>query len=81
MSPTYRLDRTPRPLAEPPDLTPYVRASVGIVPLQHIEEHVRHTMLQEALARSGGNRRGAARMLKVSRQLLQHMLRKLPFPL
>lgn len=67
-------------LQEPPDLTPHLRVSVGIVPLQHLEEQVRQTMLEEALARSGGNRRGAARLLQVSRQLLQHMLRKLPNP-
>ncbi len=68
-------------LHDPPDLTPHLRASVGIVSLQSLEEKVRQTMLQEALARSGGNRRGAARLLRVSRQLLQHMLRKLPNPI
>jgi DNA-binding NtrC family response regulator len=60
-----------------PDLTPHVRAAVGAVPMLDLEEQIRHTMLEEALARSGGNRRAAARMLNVSRQLLQHMLRKL----
>lgn len=67
-----------RALAEPPDLTTHLRSAVGQVPLQEFEEHVRSTMLREALARSEGNRRGAARILQVSRQLLQHMLRKLP---
>ena len=66
-----------RAMAEAPDVTPYVRAVVGKVPIQELEELVRSTMLEEALAQSGGNRRGAARLLDVSRQLLQHMLRKL----
>jgi hypothetical protein len=33
-------------------------------------------MVDEALARAGGSRRAAARVLAISRQLLQHMLRK-----
>jgi hypothetical protein len=32
-------------------------------------------MLGEALARTDGNRRGAARLLDVSRQLVQRMIR------
>jgi two-component system response regulator RegA len=63
-------------MADAPDVTPHVRAAVGHVPIQQLEELVRTTMLEEALAQSGGNRRGAARLLYVSRQLLQHMLRK-----
>ncbi|HEX5659135.1 MAG TPA: response regulator [Polyangiales bacterium] len=64
--------------AEPPNIAAHVRNAVGQVPLQDLEELVRTTMLREALARSEGNRRGAARILRISRQLLQHMLRKLP---
>jgi two-component system, response regulator RegA len=67
-----------RALHESPDITTQLRTAVGHVPLQQLEEHVRATMVREALARSDGNRRGAARILQVSRQLLQHMLRKLP---
>lgn len=59
-----------------PDVTPHVRAAVGKVPLKDFERVVRETMLTEALARSDGSRRGAARLLDVSRQLLQHMLRR-----
>ncbi len=62
-------------LLEPPDMTPHVRAQVGHVPVREVERHVRKTMVEEALARAGGSRRGAARLLHVSRQLLQHMLR------
>jgi two-component system, response regulator RegA len=59
-----------------PDVTPHVRAAVGRVALKELERVVRETMLSEALARSEGSRRGAARLLDVSRQLLQHMLRR-----
>jgi transcriptional regulator with PAS, ATPase and Fis domain len=36
---------------------------------------VRTTMIDEALARANGSRRGAAQLLRVSRQLLQYMVR------
>ncbi len=62
-------------LQSAPDLTPHVRAQVGHVPVRELERHVRRTMVDEALARADGSRRGAARLLFVSRQLLQHMLR------
>jgi two-component system, response regulator RegA len=48
---------------------------VGRVPLHELEAEVRHAMLGEAIARAEGSRRGAARLLSVSRQLMQHMLR------
>lgn len=60
----------------PADLRPHVRNLVGLRPIHEVEDEMRQTMLSEALARSGGSRRGAARLLAVSRQLLQHMLRK-----
>ena len=62
--------------ATPPDLRPLVRNLVGLRAIHAVEEEVRRTMLGEALARTHGSRRGAARLLAVSRQLLQHMLRK-----
>ena len=61
----------------PADLRPHLRALVGLRPIHDVEDEIRQTMLNEALARAGGSRRGAARLLAVSRQLLQHMLRKL----
>lgn len=74
-----RLDALERAIDEalhaPPDMTPHVRAQVGHVPVREVERRVRSTMVEEALARAGGSRRGAARLLHVSRQLLQHMLR------
>jgi DNA-binding NtrC family response regulator len=60
-----------------PDLKPHLRAAVGRLPLGRVEDLVRSTMVCEALSRRGGSRRAAARQLEVSRQLLQHMLRKL----
>jgi two-component system response regulator RegA len=59
-----------------PDLAPFVRAAVGHVGVREVEEQVRATMVSEALARSHGSRNRAARMLEVSRQLLQHILKK-----
>lgn len=62
-------------LAQPPNLRPHLRDMVGRRPIQEVEAEVRSTMVGEALAQSGGNRRGAARLLQVSRQFLQHILR------
>jgi DNA-binding NtrC family response regulator len=56
-------------------LEPHVRAAVGRIPLRALEDAVRRTMIGEAMARSGGSRRKAARLLDISRQLLQHALR------
>jgi DNA-binding NtrC family response regulator len=60
---------------QPPSLAEHLRASVGQRPVREVEDEVRRVMVQEALARSGGSRRAAARLLSVSRQLLQHILR------
>jgi DNA-binding NtrC family response regulator len=60
------------------DLRPQIRSLVGKRPVRDVEHEVRDTMLREALARADGNRRAAARLLDVSRQLLQHMLRRRP---
>lgn len=68
-------DAVTRALTEPADLEPHVRAVVGRKPLQEVEHDVRSAMVREALGRTGGSRRGAARLLSVSRQLLQHVLR------
>lgn len=64
-----------RALVEPPDLVPPLRHTVGRQPLRAVESEVRAELVGEALARSRGSRRGAARLLRVSRQLLQHILR------
>ena len=58
------------------DFLPRVRGVVGERSLHEVEREVRATMVNEALTRAGGSRREAARLLKVSRQLLQHILRQ-----
>jgi DNA-binding NtrC family response regulator len=60
----------------PPDLRPLLRASVGRVDLRTIEQAVRDNMIEEALALADSSRRRASSLLGVSRQLLQHMLRR-----
>ncbi len=65
-----------RALSQPPDLAPHLKGAVGLIPIKSVEETVRKTMVPEALARAKGNRRVAARVLSISRQLLQHILRR-----
>jgi transcriptional regulator with GAF, ATPase, and Fis domain len=50
---------------------------VGQLGLREMEDQVRRSMVEEALSRSAGSRRSAARLLNVTRQTLQHILRKL----
>ncbi len=57
------------------ELAAKIRAAVGRIQIRELEIAVRRTMVLEALRRSNGNRRAAARLLGVSRQHLQHMLR------
>lgn len=54
-----------------------LRTAVGQIGVRDLEGLVRSTMVAEAIGRTGGNRRAAARLLGVSRQHLQHMLRAL----
>lgn len=62
-------------MTEPPNLRRLVRSSVGLVGVRVMEDLIRSEMVAEALARSHGSRRGAASMLRISRQLLQHIMR------
>lgn len=59
-----------------PRLEPLVAESVGKRELLDLVSTVRSTMVDEALAKSDGSRRGAARQLGVSRQAVQQMIRK-----
>jgi DNA-binding NtrC family response regulator len=58
------------------DPTALVRAAVGQVALPDLEAQIRRAMIAEAIRRTAGNRRRAARLLGVSRQFLQHALRR-----
>ena len=62
---------------EPPDIRPQLKNIVGKRPIHDVEFEVRKTMVDEALSRTKGSRRGAARILDVSRQLIQHMLKQI----
>jgi len=62
------LDTSPDPLVE-------VRGAVGHIGIKELEFEVRRAMVSEALAKSGGSVRGAAALLGISRQLLQHILK------
>ncbi len=72
-------------LLAPPDDTPDVaadviataRAAVGRGTLRELEAELRRGMITEALDRCDGNRRAAARLLGVSRQFLQHAIRRI----
>lgn len=64
-------------IENPLDVTPQIRAGVGQRPIHEVQEEVRTTMLREAVSRAGGSKRGAAKLLQISRQLVQHMLRRL----
>jgi two-component system response regulator RegA len=65
-----------RALNRPRNLIPHLRSLVGHQGVFAAEQQLRSTMLDEALARSGGSRRRAAALLDVSRQLLQFMMKK-----
>lgn len=57
------------------NLVPALRTAVGQMGVRDVEQLARETMVREALARTQGSRSGAARLLRMSRQLLQHVLR------
>jgi two-component system, response regulator RegA len=62
-------------LVAAPDIAPFLVAAVGREPFQNVLAQVRRTMAEQALAVSGGNRTGAARLLGVTRQAVQHLIR------
>ena len=61
--------------SEAPLIEPLVTESVGYVPMRELQRNVRSTMIRQALALNQGSRSGAARLLDVSRQAIQQMLR------
>jgi two-component system, response regulator RegA len=64
-------------LERAPDLSPLLVASVGRARFQDVQEQVRRTMTEQALALAGGNRTEAARLLGVTRQAVQQLIRNL----
>jgi DNA-binding NtrC family response regulator len=66
-----------RARAEAPDITPWVRASVGHRSLFDAENEFRRVVLREALGRAKQSKSAAARLLGISRQALQHVVRAL----
>jgi two-component system response regulator RegA len=60
---------------DPPDLAPVVQQAVGHLSLRELQKQVRNEAIKQALASSRGNRTGAARILQVTRQAVQQMLR------
>jgi two-component system, response regulator RegA len=67
-----------RVLSTAPDVLPQIRNVVGHVQLKEFEQTVRSAFIKEALGRLGASRRAAAKLLGVTRQALQHMLRREP---
>ncbi len=67
-------------MAAAPDLAPFLVATVGKQPFQDVLAGVRRTMAEQALAVTGGNRTGAAKLLGVTRQAVQHLIRDLGIP-
>lgn len=61
---------------EPPDLGPIVQQTVGYLSLKELTTSVREEAIKQALASARGNRTGAARILQVTRQAVQQMLRQ-----
>jgi two-component system response regulator RegA len=62
-------------VADPPSFDVAVSAHVGREPMRDVQARLRNVMLRQALARSEGSRTGAARLLKISRQAVQQILR------
>jgi DNA-binding NtrC family response regulator len=69
-------ERVDLALAEAPQLDSFVAASVGHRPMRAVQGEVRQVMVDQALALSDGSRSGAARLLRISRQAVQQMLRE-----
>jgi DNA-binding NtrC family response regulator len=69
-------ERVEKALSEAPKLEALVAASVGRMPMRELQTEVRRVMVEQALAKAEGSRSGAARLLNVSRQAVQQMVRE-----
>jgi DNA-binding response OmpR family regulator len=64
-------------LSDRPRLDPFVAAHVGNTPLREVQGEVRRVMIEQALAKAGNSRSGAARLLDLTRQAVQQIVREL----
>lgn len=64
-------------LARPPDFMPHLIAAVGRVNFREVLDRVRRSMAEQALAMAAGNKTGAARLLGITRQAVQQLIRDL----
>jgi two-component system response regulator RegA len=62
-------------ISDPPDMSHMVASQVGRRSYHDMVRQVRKTMLEQAMARSGGNRVQAAKLLEVSRQAVQQLIK------
>lgn len=70
------VDAVSRAVSTPVDLAPVVAQTIGAVGLCDVKAEVQRVMLEEALARTRGNKTAAADVLKVTRQAVQRSMRK-----
>lgn len=63
-------------LRAPLNIEPIVAGLVGQVPLRDFQSETRNIMIDQALALAEGNRSGAARLLHISRQAVQQVMRE-----
>ena len=64
-------------LGDRPSLDAFVGAHVGNTPLREVQGEVRRVMIEQALAKARNSRSGAARLLDMTRQAVQQIVREL----
>ena len=64
-------------LADRPNLDAFVAAHVCNTPLRQVPGDVRRVMIEQALAKARNSRSGAARLLDMTRQAVQQIVREL----
>jgi DNA-binding NtrC family response regulator len=64
-------------LSRPPEFMPHLIAAVGRVNFREVLDRVRRAMAEQALAMAAGNKTGAARLLGITRQAVQQLIRDL----
>lgn len=63
--------------SRPPEFMPHLIASVGRVNFRDVLDRIRRAMAEQALAMAAGNKTGAARLLGITRQAVQQLIRDL----